>query len=96
MSSCKADTWHSTGPSYPGWVQHLGKAAYVDMTAVVVDLENGKSSIRLSILNRHPEADWQGDVEFTGFEIESVQVHELYSDDLTAVVCPFPPCWGFH
>jgi alpha-N-arabinofuranosidase len=59
------------------------------MTAVVVDLENGKSSIRLSILNRHPEADWQGELAFTGFDVESVQVHELYSDDLTAVVCPF-------
>ena len=76
----------STGPSYPGWVQHLGKAAYVDMTAVVVDLEDGKSSIRLSILNRHPEATWEGDLTFTGFDVEKVEVHELYSDDLTAVV----------
>jgi alpha-N-arabinofuranosidase len=67
-------------------VQHLGKAAYVDMTAVVVDLEDGKSSIRLSILNRHPEADWEGELAFTGFDVEKVQVHELYSDDLTAVV----------
>lgn len=56
------------------------------MTAVVVDLENGKSSIRLSILNRHPEADWEGDLAFTGFDVEKVEVHELYSDDLTAVV----------
>lgn len=56
------------------------------MTAVVVDLEDGKSSIRLSILNRHPEAAWEGDLTFTGFDVEKVEVHELYSDDLTAVV----------
>jgi alpha-N-arabinofuranosidase len=59
------------------------------MTAVVVDLKDGKSSIRLSILNRHPEAAWEGDLSFTGFDVEKVEVHELYSDDLTAVVSAY-------
>lgn len=75
------------------------------MAAVVVDLpasssagepESGKGrcSIRLSILNRHPEQAWEGDLTFTDFQVEKVEVYELYSDDLTAVVSPFPllPC----
>jgi hypothetical protein len=69
------------------------------MVAVVVDLpatsdaatENGnvgqrRCSIRLSILNRHPDQAWQGDLTFMGFQVDKVEAHELYSDDLTAVV----------
>jgi alpha-N-arabinofuranosidase len=45
-----------------------------------------KKSIRLSILNRHPSADFDVDLRFDGFEVSSVEVHEMYSDDLAAVV----------
>jgi alpha-N-arabinofuranosidase len=45
-----------------------------------------KSSIRLSVLNRHPTVDFDLDLRFDGFEISSVEVHEMYSDDLSASV----------
>jgi len=45
-----------------------------------------KKSIRLSILNRHPSSDFDVDLRFDGFEVSSVEVHEMYSDDLSAVV----------
>lgn len=47
-----------------------------------------KKSIRLSILNRHPTVDFDVDLRFDGFEVSSVEVHEMYSDDLSAVVSP--------
>lgn len=43
-------------------------------------------SIRLSVLNRHPSADWQLDVDVKHFEVKNVKVQEMYSDDLSAVV----------
>ncbi|KAJ9115862.1 hypothetical protein QFC22_005004 [Naganishia vaughanmartiniae] len=66
------------------------------MVAVVVDLPasteaaasgsgKGRCSIRLSILNRHPEQAWQGDLTFMGFQVDKVETYELYSDNLTAV-----------
>lgn len=45
-----------------------------------------QKSIRLSILNRHPTADWALDLRLDGFEASSVEVHEMYSDDLAASV----------
>lgn len=49
-----------------------------------------QKSVRLSVLNRHPSADWSLDLRFDGYEVASVEVHEMYSDDLGASVCPFP------
>jgi hypothetical protein len=65
------------------------KPAYIDTVAMITA---DKTSIRLSILNRHPTADFDVDLRFDGFEVSSVEVHEMYSDDLAAVVslisCP--------
>ncbi|PWN54403.1 glycoside hydrolase [Violaceomyces palustris] len=75
------------GPTYPAWIQHINRPAYVDAVGVLVEDREGDpstSSIRLSILNRHPSADWNGLIRFDGFEIESVEIHTMYSDDLTA------------
>lgn len=44
------------------------------------------SSIMLSILNRHPTADWTLNLRVDDMEIKSVEVHEIYSDDLSAKV----------
>lgn len=73
------------GPTYPDWIAHLNKPAYVDCVAMIVqEQDSQRASIRLSVLNRHPLADWSGDIRFDGFEIESVEMHSLYHDDLTA------------
>jgi alpha-N-arabinofuranosidase len=51
------------GPTYPAHIQHMEmKPAYIDMVAIVVG-----SSIRISILNRHPSADWEANHVFDGF-----------------------------
>ena len=55
--------------------------AYVDLVAVLVG-----TSIRLSVLNRHPTADWTMNLKFDGYKVKGVEVHEMYSDDLKAVV----------
>jgi alpha-N-arabinofuranosidase len=52
---------------------------------VLVKTESG-ASIRLSVLNRHPTLDWKADCAFAGFKIHKAEVHEMYSDDLSAVV----------
>ncbi|UTT90268.1 hypothetical protein NDA17_002749 [Ustilago hordei] len=73
------------GPTYPEWIQHITKPAYVDCVAMIVEEEGSKhASIRLSVLNRHPTSDWNGKIDFEGFEIESVESHIVYSDDLLA------------
>jgi alpha-N-arabinofuranosidase len=75
---------HSVGPTYPVWIQKADlKPAYIDTVAMITA---DKKSIRLSILNRHPSADFNVDLRFDGFEVSSVEVHEMYSDDLSAVV----------
>lgn len=45
----------------------------------------GASSIRISILNRHPSLDWTFAPSFAGFTPTSVTVTEVYCDDLSAV-----------
>lgn len=82
----------STGPTYPKWIQQMAKPAYVDVVGLVVPSANaaGKSSIRLSVLNRHPSADFKVDLKFDEFEVESVEVHEMYSADLSAAVSATP------
>ncbi|WWC86548.1 uncharacterized protein L201_001425 [Kwoniella dendrophila CBS 6074] len=73
-----------TGPTYPVYIQQGGyKPSYVDSVAVLVETPNG-CSIRLSVLNRHPTAEWKADVTFLGFEVERVTVYDIYSDDLKA------------
>lgn len=51
------------GPTYPAHIQMMQmKPAYIDMVAIVVG-----NSIRISILNRHPTADWEARCIFDGF-----------------------------
>lgn len=79
-----ADRTLSTGPTFPTWIQQAGlKPAYIDMVAMITP---DNKSIRLSVLNRHPTADWSLDLRLDGFEVSSVEVHEMYSDDLGATV----------
>lgn len=68
----------------------MAKPTYVDMVALVVapSQSSGNSSIRLSVLNRHPSADFPLNLAFDDFVLESVEVHEMYSADLTAAVSP--------
>ncbi|PWY97771.1 glycoside hydrolase [Testicularia cyperi] len=95
-----------SGPTYPEWIQHISKPAYVDCVAILVEHEHEqqqqqqqqqhhnnssssnnkkkKASIRLCVLNRHPTADWCGDIRFDGFQIEQVEEHVVYHDDLLA------------
>ena len=62
-----------TGPCHPDYIQMMEmKPAYVDVVAMVADprsdtvndnshgdgTSNGKT-VRLSVLNRHPTADWE-------------------------------------
>lgn len=64
------------GPSYPAFVQQLLKPAYMDLVAVYDD---GRA--RVSVLNRHPDVDWEAEIRMDG----PVEVTELYCDDLSAV-----------
>ncbi|OXG41202.1 alpha-N-arabinofuranosidase [Cryptococcus neoformans] len=74
-----------TGPTFPVYIQQGNyKPSYVDSVAILVETEKG-ASIRVSVLNRHPEVDWSSKIGFSGFEVESIEVHEIYSDDLAAV-----------
>lgn len=73
------------GPTYPSFIQSMHSAPrYVDMVSVCVEDGNGGVSIRLSILNRHPSADWTAPITFSGCEISKATVTEVYSDDLDA------------
>ncbi|KAK8850310.1 hypothetical protein IAR55_004227 [Kwoniella newhampshirensis] len=73
------------GPSFPVYIQQGSyKPSYIDTVAVLVKTPNGLS-IRLSVLNRHPEADWKAVVKIHGFKLKHVEIHEIYSDDLAAV-----------
>lgn len=72
----------------------MAKPTYVDIVGLVVPSSKptGKSSIRLSILNRHPSADFPLDLKFDDFDVDSVEVHEMYSADLSAAVS-HPSVW---
>ncbi len=73
------------GPTHPEWIKHLTRPSYVDTVAIIVKKDGGsRASIRLSILNRHPEADWTGQITLPNFEIDQVEIHEMYSDDMAA------------
>lgn len=76
------------GPTYPTWIQHIAPPAYVEVLGVLVESEQqGTASYRLSFLNRHPHADWSVNLDLESFgrtTPSSVEVHEVYSDDLTA------------
>jgi alpha-N-arabinofuranosidase len=59
-----ADTVFSIGPTSPSWIQQMElRPAYIDAVAMVVE----HSGIRLSILNRHPTADWTAKIGFADF-----------------------------
>ncbi|KAL7423606.1 hypothetical protein Q5752_001187 [Cryptotrichosporon argae] len=71
------------GPSYPVWIQQTAtRPAYVDTVALITDAED---SVRLSVLNRHPSADYKLELALAGFAVDRVRVWELYADDLAAV-----------
>jgi hypothetical protein len=41
-------------------------------------------------VNRHPTADWTLDLRVDDVEVANVEVHEMWSDDLSAkVIYPF-------
>lgn len=72
------------GPTYPSFIQQIHEQpAYIDMVAVAVKTDNGHS-IRLSVLNRHPELEWRSPLKFDGFEVAEVKTVEVYHDDLAA------------
>lgn len=91
----------SLGPTSPTWIQQTEmQPAYIDAVAMMI----GDTDIRISILNRHPTADWTTKIDFAGFgeyncpdidqkdrclmsaDINTVEVHELYSEDMGATV----------
>ena len=73
-----------TGPTHPDHIQLMDmKPAYVDIVAIAVDKgDQGNSHlghgsvIRMSILNRHPTADWKADVS----------VHDMGKPDVCYLV----------
>ncbi|WVQ82791.1 hypothetical protein IAT38_004923 [Cryptococcus sp. DSM 104549] len=68
------------GPSFPVWVQQGRlKPKYIDTVAILAG-----DSIRVSVLNRHPTLDWDAEFKFAGYNVKSVEVHEVYSDNLEA------------
>lgn len=73
------------GATYPKFIQHVkANPRYIDLVAMVKD-DEGKISIRVSVMNRHPTLDWDAsDIEFNGIKVDKVIVHEMYSDDLSA------------
>ncbi|EPQ31923.1 uncharacterized protein PFL1_00122 [Pseudozyma flocculosa PF-1] len=75
-----------SGPTYPAWIQHMAAPAYVDVVGLIAhdEQDSNKASIRISVLNRHPSADWAGQFDFEDFKVESVENHTVYSDDLSA------------
>ncbi len=76
----------SEGPTYPTWIQQTAiKPTYIDIIAVLVKTDTG-SSIRISVINRHPEADWTMSLTFAGFKVLSAKAIEMYSDDMAAAV----------
>ena len=64
-----------TGPTFPVWIQQCNlQPKYIDIVAVFSTPGNdGRSIIRLSVLNRHPTADWKADLRFDGFSQSNVQ-----------------------
>lgn len=87
----------STGPTHPNWIEQIGvRPTYIDLAGLVVD-SNGKTSLRISVLNRHPSVDWTASFKFDGFEVESAEVHEMYSDDISAQVsCGWSVATGYR
>lgn len=59
---------------------------YVDMAALLVT-ESRRRSIRLSVVNRHPEDEFRSRCVFVDFDTSEVEVHSIYHDDLNAEVC---------
>jgi alpha-N-arabinofuranosidase len=77
----------STGPTHPNWIEQIGvRPTYIDLAGVTISTKDGSTSLRISVLNRHPSADWTAHFKFDGFTVDSAEVHEMYSDDLSAQV----------
>jgi len=76
----------STGPTHPNWIEQLHlRPTYIDLVGMVSQ-KDGKTTIFLSILNRHPSVDWTTKFRFDGLNVASIETHEMYSDDLSAQV----------
>lgn len=73
------------GPTYPSWIRHITPPQYIDVVGVIAESKGSNSaSVRISILNRHPNVDWTSSFHFDGFQPQAAEIHELYSDDLFA------------
>ena len=73
------------GPTYPSWIQHMNHPAYVDMAGMLLEGASGEaSSIRISVLNRHPSAPWTAPILLRDFVVAKVEVHTIFSSDLCA------------
>ena len=68
-----------TGTTHPPWIQSVAPPAYLDAVGMTTD-----KSIRISLLNRHPTADARFHINLDGFNVDSVEIIEMYSDDLSA------------
>ena len=56
-----------TGPTCPTWIQGNNlRPAYVDTVALYVKESDGEH-VRISTVNRHPEADWSTSIDIPGF-----------------------------
>lgn len=55
----------------------MATPSYVDCVAMALETDKGKVSVRLSVLNRHPKASWNGKIEFVGFGEWQIEL-ELY------------------
>jgi len=63
------------GPTYPVWIQQCAlKPSYIDAVAVLSEEGSGGSTIRLSIINRHPTATWEADIHFIGFSASPISL----------------------
>jgi alpha-N-arabinofuranosidase len=82
-----------TGPCYPEYIQQMDmKPAYVDIVAIVVDggssdgQKGDGKSIRMSVLNRHPSADWEGKIALPDFgESSRISDHRALKDTVADI-----------
>ncbi|ORX39560.1 glycoside hydrolase superfamily [Kockovaella imperatae] len=71
------------GPNHPESTQILGlRPSYIDAVAVAVTGQNKDVSIRISLLNRHPSAQWDAVLDINSIEINDVEIHEIFTENL--------------
>ncbi|KAG9083082.1 hypothetical protein FS749_006316 [Ceratobasidium sp. UAMH 11750] len=77
-----------TGPTHPAWTQHVvGPQPYLDASAVYVEEEKGAKSVRLVVVNRHPELPLGAVLNFAGEGVDGgkYEKYEVWAEDLGAV-----------